>query len=70
MKTHKDLIQYHKNQFLKVMSAYGLDSFKSDATTAAFFRLQAAKIGVPEDKIFAWATKKTEEIHEEALTLL
>jgi hypothetical protein len=60
--TQEALVQHYEKQFMKVMEVHGLTDFRSDATINAFFQVQAARFGMDEEKIPAWALNQTEEL--------
>ncbi len=65
--THKENIEYHKNQFNKVVSSHGADS---EYAVNAFFVLQGAKMGMPVSDLFKWAISETEKLHQTTLDQL
>lgn len=67
MKTQEEQIAYHKQQLEKILKSHGAES---EAFTAAFFRLQAAMMGMPIESMFDWANAETERLHKIALEQL
>lgn len=67
--TTQELMNYYDKNFRNVLGSYGLVEFKSDKTVYAFFLAQAARFGMDEKKIHAWAKKKADELLEESIYL-
>ena len=57
----KRRIKREESQFQKIIEAYGL---RSDAALGAFFKFQAAKMGIPEKESFAWASAEVERLQK------
>lgn len=64
MKTQKELIEYYKKQFDKVVKSHGADS---DHAIHAFMLLRGAKIGHNTKTIFKYANKETERLIKQAI---
>jgi hypothetical protein len=63
----KELIKHYSAELVKVISAHGAES---DATVGAFYRLQAAKMGLPQAEMYKWALNKAEQLEEKTLAVL
>ena len=63
----KDLIKHYSAELIKVISAHGAES---EYTVGAFYRLQAAKMGIPQSEMYKWALTKADQLQEETLAAL
>ena len=61
------LIEYCSNQLTKVICSHGPES---EYVTVAFFKLQAAKMGIPVSEMFIWANAESERLKKLALDAL
>lgn len=57
------MIEKYSSDLTKVIESFGADS---DAVVAAFFRLQAARMGKPITEFFDWVRDESEKIEEES----
>lgn len=67
MKTQLELIQYFTKKLEKVISFHGVNS---DYTIYAFFLLQGANMNLPQEEIYEWARKKSDELHNEMVEII
>ncbi|MCG9575477.1 hypothetical protein L1D14_04420 [Vibrio tubiashii] len=64
MKTQSECIEHYSREFIKVFSQWGAES---DYTTLAFYKLQAARLGMTGRELHDWAN--TENLRLKQITL-
>jgi hypothetical protein len=66
-KSQVELISFFVDELKKVSQSHDL---ASDYVSNSFFKLQAAKIGMPTKEIFKWSNEEISRLHEKTLNYL
>ncbi len=67
MMSQIELINYYSEDLKKTLASHGA---VSEYFTVAFYKLQAAKMGLPLEELSNWSNDETKRLHQIALDKL